>query len=153
MIQEEHLKLFINEELFLLPGDSTSQAKEPVIPAEVEDVPEAAAEIEPEIISHPFIIITDPLNSEEAELIKKILSAVSIKYDGVHHIVGQPKAGLEFQKLIVFGNFEVTGVGNDLYNVERTTQMSLRADAVSKIATDRAVKTRLWNALKTWFDL
>ena len=131
-MQEEHLKLFIHEELYVVPNDPVRHhSHEQTIKQSTDDSSGSnqhmfshAAAAEPEIISHAFIIVSDQLSTEESELLKKILAAVNVRFEETHHIVGKPQARLEYQKLIVFGNYEIEGVGNELYSIERTTQVS-----------------------------
>lgn len=157
-MEEAHLKFFLTEELYLLPED---QKKAPVQP-EVTAKPVAASEtsslaLEPvahEIaVKHAIIVVSEPLNQEEKDLMNNILKAVNINPTQVHHIEGQPTSSLSYDKLIVFGAFEIEGVTSDYYHVTRTTQMSLRARPLSEVNGNREEKTRLWNSLKTWFGL
>lgn len=159
MIEEEHLKLFFTEQLYILPEDRKPNAEQPQTDASVEAAeaapvtPEPVTEKAEEVVKHPVIVISEALSKDEKDLMDKILSAVHIKPNQVHHIVGMPKTSLSYDKLIIFGDFEVEGVGNDYYDVSRTTQMSLRAKPLADVNGDREEKMRLWNALKTWFGL
>ena len=87
------------------------------------------------------------------KLMNNILKAVNIQPNQIHHIVGQPQSSISYDKLIVFGAFEIAGVDSEYYNVTRTTQMSLRARPLSEVNGNREEKTKLWNSLKTWFGL
>ncbi len=169
-MEDVHLKLFLTEDLYLLPDDQKQviespkdvAAPSPVIDekstSKVETEASASRAQEPalvqeEVIKYPIIVVSESLSKEEKELMDKILMAVNVKPNQVHHIVGQPQSSLSYDKLIVFGDFEIEGVDGEYYNVTRTTQMSLRARPLSSVNGSREEKTKLWNSLKTWFGL
>ncbi len=163
-MEEGHLKLFLTEELYLLPKDSIPTDKAPkasvsesateALPLNSEHTPEVLkTPIAEEATKYPIVVISESLSKDEKELMNKILMAVNVKPNQIHHIIGQPGTSLSYDKLIVFGAFEIEGVGSEYYNVTRTTQMSLRAKPLSEVNGNREEKTRLWNSLKTWFGL
>lgn len=169
-MEDSHLKLFLTEELFLLPDDQKQVMESPnVEPAsfskdedqatpkmEVQTsdaISEEPVPLKEEVIKHALIVISESLSTDETDLMNKILMAVNIKPQQVHHIIGQPKNSLSYDKLIVFGDFDIEGVDSEYYNVARTTQMSLRARPLSAVIGSREEKTKLWNSLKTWFGL
>lgn len=172
-MEEAHLKLFLTEELYLLPDDQKTTPPKPESAPQVETVTETVGGQEPttvaeepfepvqapapitqeELVKHPIIVVSETLSGEEKELMNNILKAVNIKPNQIHHIVGQPQSNLSYDKLIVFGSFVIEGVDSEYYNVTRTTQMSLRARPLSEVNGNREEKTRLWNSLKTWFGL
>lgn len=169
-MEDAHLKLFLTEDLYLLPNDQKqlidSPKAEPSSPPVIEEetIPKPEPEIstpatteqspvQEEIIKYPVIVVSEALSTEEKDLMDKILMAVNVKPNQVHHIVGQPQSSLSYDKLIVFGDFEIEGVDSEYYNIARTTQMSLRARPLSSVNGSREEKTKLWNSLKTWFGL
>lgn len=167
MMEDSHLKLFLTEELYLLPDDQLkapeiTRAESTSVPVKeatttpqppVKPIEEITTEVQEEVVKHPVIVVSEALSNEEKELMNNILKAVNIKPNQIHHIVGQPQSNLSYDKLIVFGAFEIEGVESEYYNVTRTTQMSLRAGPLSEVNGNREEKTRLWNSLKTWFGL
>lgn len=171
-MEDAYLKLFLTEELYLLPDDqkkiaevSKTEADSPVVantksviqskdPLEESPAsPPPQVPVKEEVIKYPVIVISETLNKEEKDLMNNILKAVNIKPSQIHHIVGQPQTSISYDKLIVFGEFEIEGVESEYYNVARTTQMSLRAKPLSIVNGSREEKTKLWNSLKTWFGL
>ena len=170
-MEDAYLKLFLTEELYLLPNDQkkipevtetepahiavveNNSMAETVSQRPVNPAPEPESVAREEIVKHPVIVVSESLSHEEKELMNNILKAVNIKPGQIHHIEGQPENSLSYDKLIVFGDFEIEGVEHAYYNVTRTTQMSLRAKPLSEVNGNREEKTKLWNSLKTWFDL
>ena len=132
---EEHLHFLNDEEIFLF--QEKSQAP---------DLPED--------IINPLIVLTQPLEPEQKELLEKILAAVNIDLAEVKiletkNVDSQPG---ECDKMLVFGDFRLEGMDGPKYECNAQSKY-LNAAPLSIIANSKEEKTKLWQSLRVWFDI
>ena len=124
MINKEHIKHFITEDIFLVE------------------------EKEPEKVK--FLVACQSLNEEEKTLLEKILKAIGISEEEYELEVGSTKKITNYQKALIFAEKPF----GEFYKVKDYKGSEiLSSKSLSQIKDSNQEKSKLWNALKSWLDI
>ncbi len=143
MIEEENLRYFITEEVFLMheKGGSTVPQDE-VIPDRKK--------------THDIVVWTHELTDKDQALLEKMLAAVKLSLDKVHLIHHEDEYTSHFNTLMSFGNVDFIAdkadkevLLNQPFHFE--SKSILVSYPISSLHTDMKKKSELWEGLKKLF--
>lgn len=159
MIEDQHLKYLINEELFLIEEKEGPKYKSVQTETDTVQEPEAVkTDLVQDSTPHHLIIKTDPLNEQDRELLSNLLKAVGTTINDVKLIQDHNMEVPDFERIICFGS--TSGLEPEMTeeltpNNPRTigTRTILLASSIPSLHGNKIEKGRLWAALQRVFDL
>lgn len=181
-INLQHLSLFIQEDIYVIPGDSVqttlsrssaerSAEKASILVLNMDEVPEEEPSIPAQLTYEGnfekgvLIILDEPeLSSDLQEFLFKILGAVECSLKDIALVLGKQLDGtsmdtihhLSPSKVIMFGKVphDVMHYREELYKIHVEDSIEfLFADELSSIQTNVAMKKSLWNQLQILFGI
>jgi hypothetical protein len=176
MIEDENLKYFITEDIFILnePAPEYENSKTPLIEKEemvMETKPEITVHVEmeskiespvippisaePEEI-HDLIVLVLPMNSKDKELLINLLKAIQKIEADVKLINSFSDFKGNFKKLLSFGylnelKHQLDASMEPYQCINNKEQEVLIASPLSALHDNKAEKTALWNCLQKMF--
>lgn len=142
MIDEESLKYFITEEVFLINEDEQtkkdSEAKEKS--------------------GHPVLVWTHELTDKDQDLLEKMLQAVNLDLSKVHLIHQEQDYVEDYKILLSFGhaNFVTEKIKREVFlnqPIETEENNILVSYPISSLHTDVKKKAELWQGMKKLFKI
>lgn len=142
MIDEESLKYFITEEVFLINEDEETKK-------------DSVAE---EKTSHAVLVWTHELTDKDQELLKKMLQAVNLDLSKVHLIHQEQDYVEDYKILLSFGhtNFISEKIKREVFlnqPIETEENNILVSYPISSLHTDVKKKGELWQGMKKLFKV
>ncbi len=159
MIDQEHLKYLITEEIYLMKESTTMPDQEkPPVEASPEVVTKSKeAEKKPEgNKTHEVVVWTHELTDKDKTLLSKMLGAVNLNIDSVHLIHQELEYTDHFKILLSFGhtNFFAEKTKKEILLNEPFPldgKSILVSYPISSLHEDVKKKGALWNGLKKLF--
>jgi len=148
-MEDQALKYFITEELFVIPGTEKEVEQAPAPERPPSNVPEPKKELD----HHKLAIATEKLNSDEELLLGKILMAVGQDLKSIPVFVYPIELDFTFDRLIVFGGQYQQYTDIEKYFIKGDQQQFVIASKLSTISSSKEEKTKLWTTLKSWFGV
>lgn len=165
-LQEAGLKLFFDEEIYIIKEDSiievVGKEEEPVSKVEEPPVESLSLVYKGGNAKGIAIIINDDanefLNATDETLLLNILKAIGFSLEDVA-IINHDKSGTEWQEqldystAIIFGILPSTyGMGTENYLIQKKENASwLFSDSLFSLGSDRVLKGKLWGKLQELF--
>ena len=134
------LNFLIGEEIYVL--NDIQETEEPKIEETVKSVR-----------TYEFLILSENLSDDLNELLKKILSAVSVNIENTTRLDRAPSDDWQAHKMICFGKFDGVQQSSYFEVLKGHGGEYLCAPTLNTIADSRDEKMKLWNALKGWFNI
>lgn len=150
MIEAEHLKYFINEEIFLVKdgGKTAIETAQPTntVAEEKETYQEK---------THDIIVWTQKLTDQDQALLTKMLEAIKLDWKAIHHVEGTDFTD-QYKVLLFFGHASLlTDKLNKEIPLNQPTLMDdkkiLASYPLSELHGNVEKKAALWNGLKALF--
>ncbi|MBV6645724.1 MAG: DNA polymerase III subunit psi [Cyclobacteriaceae bacterium] len=158
MIDDHHLHLLIDEELFVLneklEETNAENLGSPMTPEE-RSTPVIEKPKSPNPTHYDFVVVTDSLTNNDEELLKKILKAINLTLEQVAVFQGPVKLEFSFERLLCFGpitqinGLNATAISNYQIDEIENGQLLL-STSLLKLQESKDEKIALWSALKKW---
>jgi DNA polymerase III psi subunit len=149
-MSSDYLPYFITEELYLVKENVPN---EPVGKDNVEKPDSNPSTEENDIqtpIHHSIIVVTGSISSEDHSLLTKVLEAVKVNIGDTHLLTTAPEMHITFDKMMVFDD----NATQARYEPSPTKQGDvLYSRSLSSLHSSKEEKIKLWNALKSWFNI
>ena len=137
-MENEHLNLFIDEEVFILNENSEPSPKK----EKKDEVTEVKQEVKKPKIKFAFIHNSD--SKDELELLNKIIEACKISPEDFY--IGSDDSMVDFSKAVYFKESK-----NEYYEVQSEGPRSLiYSKPLSVLQSSKDDKAKLWAALKAF---
>ncbi|WP_258104067.1 hypothetical protein [Marinoscillum sp. MHG1-6] len=169
MIEDQNLKHFITESIFVLDESQAEPKEEP--PAQKEEVvpvqPQAKVEApkipvakepeptpQPEI--HELVVLVFPMNSKDEQLLQNLLKAINKKRDDIKLINSFSELDANFKKLLSFGYHNELKAKLQVELAEYSpaewkSKEILISKPLSSLHDNNVEKGKLWKALQQVF--
>ncbi|MEQ8240940.1 MAG: hypothetical protein RIA69_17115 [Cyclobacteriaceae bacterium] len=159
MIDNEALKYFIHEEIFLIKENATfrQETSETTITEKTNDaiVEHSKAQENQKKHYDLVVLLEETQTPADEEMLGKLIPAIGKKYSETKFILSEDWDSISYNYLIVFGEFNIEGLPQIAINEprERNGTSVIRTFSMNKLHTDRQTKGQFWLGLKKMFKI
>lgn len=168
MIEENNLKHFIDEDIFILKEKPQPYSASPPEESKVEEPVEVIETPKPQLTSvvpavetieeiHDLMVLVLPMNSADKELLIKLLKAIHKSEAEIKLLDSfSDFNGKKFKRLLSFGylnelRHQVDTSLENYKTLKKGDQEILIASPISSLHTNTSEKTQLWKSLQEMF--